>query len=112
MATADASFHAVYGYDVRAEVFGSAGMATVGEASPINLVHHTRGGSTHPRLHWFLDMFGEAYTSELAHFVAAVRGRAQPESTGEDGRAALVLALAAIRSVETGRPIRVDEITS
>jgi predicted dehydrogenase len=41
-----------------------------------------------------------------------VRGRAQPESTGEDGRAALVLALAAIRSVETGRPIRVDEITS
>ena len=44
MATADASFQAVYGYDVRAEVFGSEGMASVGEASPINLVHHSRSG--------------------------------------------------------------------
>jgi myo-inositol 2-dehydrogenase / D-chiro-inositol 1-dehydrogenase len=112
MATADASFHAVYGYDVRAEVFGSGGMVTLGDASPINLVHHTRAGSSYPRLHWFLDMFGQAYTSELAHFVAVIRGRAQPESTGEDGRAALALALAAIRSVETGRPVRVDEIAA
>ena len=110
MATADASFEAVYGYDVRAEVFGSEGMASVGESSPINLVHHNRSGATHPRLHWFVDLFGAAYTAELAHFVARVRGHAAAESTGEDGRAALVLALAAIRSVETGRPVRVDEI--
>jgi myo-inositol 2-dehydrogenase/D-chiro-inositol 1-dehydrogenase len=110
MATADASFEAVYGYDVRAEVFGSEGMASVGESSPINLVHHNRSGATHPRLHWFVDLFGVAYTAELAHFAARVRGRATVDSTGEDGRAALVLALAAIRSVETRRPVRVDEI--
>ncbi len=30
IATAEASFSAVYGYDVRAEVFGSAGMVTAG----------------------------------------------------------------------------------
>jgi myo-inositol 2-dehydrogenase / D-chiro-inositol 1-dehydrogenase len=114
LASADASFQAVYGYDVRAEVFGSAGMASVGEASPINLVHHTRLGSTHPRLHWFVDVFGEAYTAELAHFTARVRASTIPDgqaAAGEDGRAALVLALAAIRSVETHRPVRVDEIT-
>jgi myo-inositol 2-dehydrogenase / D-chiro-inositol 1-dehydrogenase len=111
MASADASFEAVYGYDVRAEVFGTEGMASVGESSPINLVHHSRSGSTHARLHWFVDLFGAAYTAELAHFVACVRGQAAPESTGEDGRAALVLALAASRSIETRRPVRVDEIT-
>jgi myo-inositol 2-dehydrogenase/D-chiro-inositol 1-dehydrogenase len=119
MATADASFQAVYGYDVRAEVFGSEGMASVGESSPINLVHHNRSGSTRPRLNWFIDVFGEAYAAELAHFVARVRnrtraeisGHAEPEANGEDGRAALVLALAAIRSVETGQPVRIAEIT-
>jgi len=112
MATADASFSAAYGYDVRAEVFGSDGMATVGETSPINVVHHSRAGSTHPRLHWFLDMFGEAYTAELVHFVSTARGQSHPEGTAADARAALILALAAIRSVETARPVRIDEITS
>src|SRR5207245_5883757 len=92
MATADASFQAVYGYDVRAEVFGSEGMASVGESSPINLVHHNRSGSTRPRPHWFVDLFGEAYTAELVHFVRWVRGLATADSTGEDGRAALVMA--------------------
>src|SRR5207244_3760614 len=87
MATADASFQAVYGYDVRAEVFGSAGMASVGESSPINLVHHSRMGSTHPRPHWFVDLFGDAYAAELAHFVAQARTRMRgPEATGDDGR--------------------------
>jgi len=64
-------------------------------------------------------MFGEAYAAELAHFVARVRshprtensGPAGPEAGGEDGRAALVLALAAIRSVAIGRPVRLEEIT-
>lgn len=112
MATADASFQAVYGYDVRAEVFGSEGMVSVGESSPINVVHHTRGGSIRPRPHWFVDLFGVAYSAELAHFVARVRGLASAESTGEDGRAALVLALAARRSVETGQGVRVADITA
>jgi myo-inositol 2-dehydrogenase/D-chiro-inositol 1-dehydrogenase len=110
MGTADSSFQAVYGYDVRAEVFGSEGMASVGDSSPINLVHHTVAGSTHPRPHWFVDLFGDAYTAELAHFVAAARGLVAPESSGGDGRAALVLSLAALRSVQTGRSVRVDEI--
>jgi myo-inositol 2-dehydrogenase/D-chiro-inositol 1-dehydrogenase len=110
LGTADASFQAVYGYDVRAEIFGSAGMASVGETSPINLVHHTRSGSTKPRPRWFVDLFGEAYTAELAHFVECARTGSTPASTGEDGRAALVLALAAIQSVETRRPVRVDEV--
>ena len=116
MATADASFQAVYGYDVRAEVFGSEGMASVGDTSPISLVHHSRSGSTRPRLHWFIDVFGAAYAAELAHFVARVRNQRSIEhgqaANGADGRAALVLALTAIRSVETGAPVRVTEITS
>ncbi len=112
MATADARFQAVYGYDVRAEVFGSEGMASVGDTGGVDMLHHTRIGSTRPRAHWFVDLFGAAYEAELAHFVAAVRRGAAPESTADDARAALVIALAAVRSVETGRPVRTAEITA
>ncbi len=108
LATCDASFQAVYGYDVRAEVFGSDGMASVGEQSPIKLVHHTRSGSTQPRPDWFVDVFGDAYVAELAHFVRSVRAGTPPECTGEDGRAALALARAAIESVESRQPVRVS----
>lgn len=111
LATADASFQAVYGYDVRAEVFGSAGMATVGGGRASSLVHYDRQGEHVARVRWFVDLFGEAYTAELAHFVACVRTGEAPACSGADGRAALRMALAAIRSVETGQPVRMAEIT-
>jgi myo-inositol 2-dehydrogenase/D-chiro-inositol 1-dehydrogenase len=116
MATADASFQAVYGYDVRAEVFGSEGMLTIGDNSGLDLVHHGRSGSTRARPHWFIDVFDGAYVAEMVHFASAVRGIVTPGVTGvaaaglDDARAALVLALAAIRSVEAGRPVRTAEI--
>lgn len=110
-ATCDASFQAVYGYDVRAEIFGSEGMASVGEQSPINLVHHARIGSTQPRPNWFVDVFGDAYAAELAHFVRSVRSGTPPECSGEDGRAALRLARAAIDSVQSRQPVRLAVAT-
>ncbi|MCA1644328.1 MAG: hypothetical protein LC797_02280, partial [Chloroflexi bacterium] len=78
--------------------------------------------------HGFADLFGEAYAAELVHFVARVRGpthvgtlgeapsesgrQPDPAANGEDGRAALAIALAAIRSVATGRPVQIAEITA
>jgi myo-inositol 2-dehydrogenase / D-chiro-inositol 1-dehydrogenase len=110
LATADASFQAVYGYDVRAEVFGSAGMATVGDGRRSSLIHHTPNGALQRRVDWFTELFGEAYTRELTHFVECVRTGGQPACTGEDGRAAVAMACAAIRSVETGRSVKVAEV--
>ena len=101
MATVDASFQAVYGYDVRAEVFGSNGMLSVGESSLHRLIHHSRAGSTQSRPYWFTDLFAAGYLAELEHFVAAARGQVQLACTGEDGRAALRIALAAVASFES-----------
>jgi myo-inositol 2-dehydrogenase/D-chiro-inositol 1-dehydrogenase len=110
LGTADASFQAVYGYDVRAEVFGSAGMATVGDGRQSSLVHYTPEGALQRRVDWFTELFGEAYTRELAHFVECVRTGATPACTGEDGRAAVAMASAAVRSAETGRPVKLAEV--
>jgi myo-inositol 2-dehydrogenase/D-chiro-inositol 1-dehydrogenase len=57
-----------------------------------------------------VDVFAEAYIAELERFVAALRGEVPPDATADDARAALILALAAIRSVENGRPVRTGEI--
>lgn len=110
MATADASFQAVYGYDVRAEVFGTEGMASVGEDVGPRLLHHSRTGSTRSRPRWFIEHFGEAYAAELAHFAAHIRGLAEADATADDARAALTLSLAAMRSAETGKPVRVEDV--
>jgi myo-inositol 2-dehydrogenase / D-chiro-inositol 1-dehydrogenase len=55
-------------------------------------------------------LFHDAYTAELVHLVECARAGAPPDSTGEDARAALAIALAAIRSVRTGGPVRLDEV--
>ena len=110
LATADASFQAVYGYDVRAEVFGSTGMVTIGDGRTTSAVHFGRDGVTSRHVGTFVERFGSAYTAELAHFVDCVRGGTTPACTGEDGRAALAMALAAIRSAETGRSVAIAEV--
>ena len=57
----------------------------------------------------FLDRFREAYLEELTHFVECVSLDRRPKVSGEDGRAALVLALLAARSYQEGRPLSLDE---
>lgn len=109
MATAEASFQAVYGYDVRGEVFGSAGMVTAGDARRTSMTFYGAQGVVHDTVRRNIDLFRDAYTGELAHFVECVRDGTSPECTGEDARGALAIALAAIESVQTGRPARLEE---
>jgi len=103
LATADVSFQGAYSYDVRAEVFGTAGMVAVGDGRVDSATVHTAQGATRAQAPWFKDLFAEAYVAELAHFVDCVRTGAQPRATGADGRAGLAMGLAAIESVRTGR---------
>lgn len=107
----DNSRRAAYGYDQRVEAFGSAGMA----ASHNPLVHTgtvtTESGTrTQPLPHFFVERYVPSYVAQWAAFERAVRAGAPPPVTAEDGRAALVLGLAAWRSVHERRPVRTAEI--
>jgi myo-inositol 2-dehydrogenase/D-chiro-inositol 1-dehydrogenase len=110
MATAEASFRAVYGYDVRAEVFGSAGMVTVGDVRETSATYFGAAGVVSAGVQRNVDLFYDAYVAELADFVSCVRTGATPRSTGADARAALAIALASLRSVETGGPVRLSAV--
>ena len=112
LATAEASFSAAYGYDIRGEVFGSAGMVSAGDPRASSMTHLTADGLHQPTVRRDVDLFAAAYTAELTHFVECARTGTTPEVTGEDARAALAVALACIRSVQEGRPVRLDEIES
>lgn len=105
------SRRAVYGYDQRIEAFGSGGMLQASNVLESGLVVTDKAGSIGEKpLHFFLERYQEAYRSELAHFVACMRGTEQPRATILDGERALVLAEAAIRSHSTGRAVTIDSI--
>jgi len=113
LATIDNSRQAVYGYDQRVEVFGSAGMVAVSNRTPDNHVLLTAESvsSSKPQ-HFFLERYQEAYVAELRQFVDCVLSGNTPTVGGHDGLMACVLGLAAKQSLQENRPVRVSEIYS
>jgi myo-inositol 2-dehydrogenase / D-chiro-inositol 1-dehydrogenase len=110
MGVAEACFEAAYGYDVRGEVLGSGGMATMGDGRRTGMVFSGTAGRLVDTVRSDQELFPEGYTGEVAGFVDAVRTGTPAPVTGEDARAALAIALAAAESVRAGRPVRLDEV--
>ncbi|MGH2536300.1 MAG: inositol 2-dehydrogenase [Candidatus Promineifilaceae bacterium] len=107
----DNSRQAVYGYDQRAEVFGSEGMAAAENLTP-DAVTRADGRGVHSAkpLYFFLERYLPAYVAEMRAFVGALAEDRPPPVGGRDGRQAVALALAAGRSLREGRPVRVAEV--
>ena len=108
--TIDNSRRAVYGYDQRLEAFGSAGMASSGNP-PAATAHYwdSEGPHGRPLPYFFLDRYIPSYMAEWDAFVDTVDGAPSPVTLA-DGRAPLVMGLAAWASVREGRPVPVSEI--
>ena len=104
---AEACFEAAYGYDVRGEVFGSGGMATMGDARLTGMQFSGAAGRTAQTVRNDQVLMAGAYVAELAAFIDAVRSGEPAPVGGEDARAALAIALAAAQSVRSGRPVQI-----
>jgi myo-inositol 2-dehydrogenase/D-chiro-inositol 1-dehydrogenase len=125
IAVAEANFSALYGYDIRGEVFGSKGMVQAGRATETAARRYTADGMSAdtPRLN--VELFRQAYTDELVDFADAVRAQRDGRSDdtapasaaysltpgAADARRALSMALACIESVKRGSPVAVDTAT-
>jgi myo-inositol 2-dehydrogenase/D-chiro-inositol 1-dehydrogenase len=109
----DNSRKAVYGYDQRVEVFGSAGMALVTNKTPDSVVQSDDVAvhSTKP-LHFFVERYAEAYVAEMQEFVQAVLEDKAPPVTGMDGRIPVVMGYAAWKSYREHRPVKLTEISA
>jgi len=102
MAVAEASFAAAYGYDVRAEVFGSRGMVTVGDGATSSLRLHDAAGRSATTSRSDVELMTDAYTAELAAFAISVQHGRPAVVGGEDAWAAYAIAQACIDSMTTG----------
>jgi myo-inositol 2-dehydrogenase/D-chiro-inositol 1-dehydrogenase len=100
----------VYGYDQRIEAFGSNGMLQAGNqyATSVESWGAERTGAREPVLHFFIERYREAYTSEVDAFVSSLE-QGQPMSPDfGDGLQALRLAVAADESLRTGQVVELD----
>ena len=102
----NSSFRAVYGYDQRIEAFGEKGMLISDNWQATTLERWGHDGIRRdPLLHFFIDRYAESYRRELDAFVEALESSALPSIGLDDGRRALVIAEAAVRSAKTGAPV-------
>ncbi|MBV9567130.1 MAG: inositol 2-dehydrogenase [Hyphomicrobiales bacterium] len=103
------SRRASYGYDQRIEVHGSKGMLRAGNIHETTVEHAGPKGFATDRIeNFFLERYAAAYRNELDAFLQCVRSGRAPSPSGHDGLKAQLLADAATRSAESGKPVRIE----
>lgn len=109
--TIDNSRKAVYGYDQRVEVFGSAGMVAVTNNLPnTHIYSNAEGVHSEKPLYFFLERYMDSFVVEMQEFVQAVLKDETPPIVGVDGRIPVVMGMAARRSYLENRPVKLSEI--
>lgn len=109
--TIDNSRQAVYGYDQRVEVFGSQGMVAASNNTSDSHIYSNQDGvhSAKP-LYFFLERYTESFLSEMREFVASILQGSPTPVQGIDGRIPVLMGLAARKSYEENRPVKLSEI--
>jgi myo-inositol 2-dehydrogenase/D-chiro-inositol 1-dehydrogenase len=111
--TIDNSRKAIYGYDQRAEVFGSAGAIATGNAYRNEAVISTaREIKRDLPLNFFIDRYATSYIDEVRAFVDAVLNNRPVAVSGLDGRIPVAMAAAAYVSYKENRPVKLAEIAA
>jgi myo-inositol 2-dehydrogenase/D-chiro-inositol 1-dehydrogenase len=111
--TIDNSRQAAYGYDQRVEILGSLGSIATNNLYPNQAVISTaKSVRKDLPLNFFMERYTESFAAELRSFVAAVRESRPTEVTGVDGRIPVVMALAARKSYDEHRIVRLQEVTA
>lgn len=110
LTTIDNSRQAKYGYDQRVEVFGAEGMVVSDNPrahAGFTATNTDIRGANLP--YFFLERYTDSYLREWEAFITYVQEGGPSPVSGADGRAPVVLGLAALESLRTGRPIHVSD---
>lgn len=110
-AVIDNSREAKYGYDQRAEAFGSLGMAASSNVSASSVVLSTKEGIVSEKpLYFFLERYMQAYIEEMQQFVKAVTSGADTPVNVFDGLEPVLIGIACKLSLERNAPVTIKEI--
>ncbi|MDE0767860.1 MAG: inositol 2-dehydrogenase [Opitutaceae bacterium] len=107
----DLSRNAIYGYDISTEILGTEGTVQVGyyRETPIQVMKENT--ISHDVVPGFYERFEKAYVDQLQNFVDNVVNDRPPAINAEDGLKALIIALAATRSLQENRLVELSEFT-
>lgn len=113
IAVIDNSRKAVYGYDQRAEVFGSKGMvATANDSASTAVISNAEGVTGEKPLYFFLERYMAAYAKEIKCFIRAIEEETDTPLGVMDGLQPVLMGLAAKKSLEEHRPVKISEINA
>ncbi|MGB6742209.1 MAG: inositol 2-dehydrogenase [Terracidiphilus sp.] len=110
--TIDNSRKATFGYDQRVEILGSKGKIASENRYPNQVVvSGEKSVYTDLPLNFFMQRYTESFALELELFTRAVLEDKPTPVTGADSRVPVVMALAARKSHDEHRPVRLSEVS-
>lgn len=111
IAVIDNSRKAVYGYDQRAEVFGSKGMvATSNDTLSSAVISNENGVTGEKPLYFFLERYMDSFAKEMECFINAIVNDTDTPLGVIDGLKPVLMGLAAKKSLAEHRPVKISEI--
>ena len=111
IAVIDNSRRAAYGYDQRAEVFGSKGMVATANDTESSAVLSTADGVTGEKpLYFFLERYMQSFAKEVNCFIQAIEENTDTPLGVEDGLKPVLMGIAAKKSVAEHRPVKISEV--
>ncbi len=85
----DLTRNGIYGYDIMTELLGTAGTLRIGYLRETPLMVMTKGSVAHDTVPYFMERFGDAYTTQLENFAQNVlQGRTAADHGGRWRRGA------------------------
>lgn len=107
----DNSRKSVYGYDQRAEVFGSKGCVSIGNDKASSAVISTADAVYSEKPLWFfLERYIQSYRDEIKSFIRTIEQDKPTEVNVFDGLQPVRMGLAAKLSLLEGRSVKLSEI--
>lgn len=111
LAVIDNSRKAAYGYDQRAELFGSKGMvATSNDTVSSAVISNADGVTGEKPLFFFLERYMGSFSEEMRQFTESVINDTEVPVGIHAGLQSVKIGLAARKSVEEHRPVKISEI--
>lgn len=111
IAVIDNSRRAAYGYDQRAEVFGSKGMVATGnDTLSTAVISNAQGVTGEKPLYFFLERYMQSFATEVKGFINAIENDTDTLVGVDDGLKPVLMGIAAKKSVEEHRPVKLSEI--
>ena len=110
LGTVQLSRNAVFGYDIRTEIWGTKGSLQIGYFQHTPILVMTQEGITHDVVPHFMQRFEGAYLTQIRDFVNRVAAGQPPSLTGADAIAAMRISLAATLSCQEHRPVQVCDV--